>query len=121
MFESSLCHQHLKFDVALSQRHLLITELPLRRAVPHRHGSHCEEEEEAVRWKDQKAFGDSRATNDPCRNLINSHYVSAGPVAQQHAGRQPNRKLPHDAGRRPKTSSLPDTKLIVLMLNVITM
>lgn len=116
-----MCRRHSKFDVALNQRHLLITELPLRRAVPHRRGSHGEEEEEAARWKDQEALGDSRATNDPCRNLINSHYVSAGPVAKQHAGRQPNRKLSHDAGRRPETSSLPDVKLIVLMLNLITM
>ena len=75
MFESWLYHQHLKADMALNQCHLLITENASRRPFPHRHASHCERKEEVVQGKDQKASGDSRATNDPCRNLISSHYV----------------------------------------------
>lgn len=71
--------------INLNQRHRLSPETSLHRPVPQRRGSHCQRKEEVVQWKDRAAFGDSRATNDPCRNPINSHYVSAGPVAQQHA------------------------------------
>lgn len=34
-------------------------------------------------WADE-ALCDSHAATDPCGNLISSHYVSAGPVAQHH-------------------------------------
>lgn len=112
MLESRLYHQHLELQAALNQRHLLIMQVSLRRAAPSRRVSHCMGKEEVVQWKDQKAFRDSHTTDDPCRNLKRSHYVSAGLVATT-ARRDAS---PMGSGHV-TTSFLP--KLIVPMLNVL--
>lgn len=60
--------------------------------VPHRR-----QEEGSGPAQGWGAFCDSHAATDPCGYMISSHYVSTGPVAQNHGSMPANRKLPRDA------------------------